>query len=235
MHQARVVPTMILLDLSFFSFSLHILFWTAAVTKAGKKTLYMHYWCKVQTRIEHEHFWESATTQHTTEPFQSCDRKQKGTQTCLCSLTLTSSLVVWLREIRYVWNPVSPTTDQSVKKHTSTSTTVEKTVKEISYRNTNILYFLGWTAWSKVFTNDSQTLLYSVYCLLYSYPCSANNYKPSLSVNFPFYPTLGNLFGQKNNHWTEALIIYRLNIGDSCWKHKGFYVAQKVLIFRGVT
>lgn len=43
---------------------------------------------------------------------------------------LTSSLVVWLREIRYVWKPVSPTTDHSVKKHTNTSTTVDKTVKE---------------------------------------------------------------------------------------------------------
>lgn len=113
------------------------------------------------------HFWEFATTQYTTVLFQSCDRKQKGRKTCLCTLPLTSSLVVWLREIRYVWKPVSPTTDQSVKKHTSTSTTVERTVKETSCRNTNIYYYLGCSSWSKLLTNDSCTLHYIV-CTVYS-------------------------------------------------------------------
>lgn len=75
-------------------------------------------------------------------------------------MPLTSSFVVWLREIRYVWKPVSPTTDHSVKKHTSTSTTVEETVKEITHRNTNILCFLGCSAGSNLFTNDSCTLYY---------------------------------------------------------------------------
>lgn len=37
---------------------------------------------------------------------------------------LTSSLVVWLELIRYVWKPERPTIDQTEKKHTTTSSTV---------------------------------------------------------------------------------------------------------------
>lgn len=37
---------------------------------------------------------------------------------------LTSSFVVWLELIRYVWNPESPTMDQTEKKHTTASSTV---------------------------------------------------------------------------------------------------------------
>lgn len=39
---------------------------------------------------------------------------------------LTSSLVVWLELIRYVWKPDRPTIDQTEKKHTTTSNTVEQ-------------------------------------------------------------------------------------------------------------
>lgn len=37
---------------------------------------------------------------------------------------LTSSLVVWLELMRYVWKPRSPTMDQTEKKHTTASSTV---------------------------------------------------------------------------------------------------------------
>lgn len=37
---------------------------------------------------------------------------------------LTSSFVVWLELIRYVWKPESPTIDQTEKKHTTASSTV---------------------------------------------------------------------------------------------------------------
>lgn len=45
------------------------------------------------------------------------DRREWGT-------SLTSSLVVWFRATKKVWNPVNPTTDQRVKKQISTSRTV---------------------------------------------------------------------------------------------------------------
>lgn len=37
---------------------------------------------------------------------------------------LTSSLVVWLELIKYVWKPERPTMDQTEKKHTTASSTV---------------------------------------------------------------------------------------------------------------
>lgn len=37
---------------------------------------------------------------------------------------LTSSFVVWLELMRYVWKPRSPTMDQTEKKHTTASSTV---------------------------------------------------------------------------------------------------------------
>lgn len=37
---------------------------------------------------------------------------------------LTSSFVVWLELIRYVWKPERPTIDQTEKKHTTASSTV---------------------------------------------------------------------------------------------------------------
>ena len=39
---------------------------------------------------------------------------------------LTSSLVVWFEEVRYVWNPASPMMDHTEKKHTIASNIVDK-------------------------------------------------------------------------------------------------------------
>lgn len=47
-----------------------------------------------------------------------------GTPQAPCCQELTSSFVVWLELIRYVWKPESPTIDQTEKKHTTASSTV---------------------------------------------------------------------------------------------------------------
>lgn len=39
---------------------------------------------------------------------------------------LTSSFVVWLELIKYVWKPERPTMDQTEKKHTTASSTVSE-------------------------------------------------------------------------------------------------------------
>ena len=50
---------------------------------------------------------------------------------------LTSSFVVWLELIRYVWKPESPTMDQTEKKQTTASSTVPG-VKAVNWQDRDV-------------------------------------------------------------------------------------------------